>query len=176
MGNFSIFALNILRLKTIVFVRHAKSSWTDINMSDFDRPLDDRGLHDAPVMAKRLAAEGLEIGLLITSAANRARSTAKYFEKELGLPLEETRDLYHGMPEDYLQQIHMADDNIAGLALFGHNPGITYLANMIEADCTDNVPTCGVIIATSDADRWRDVDFGNMRLIKMMVPKDKNHG
>lgn len=163
-------------MKTIVFVRHAKSSWTDINMSDYDRPLDDRGVRDAPVMAARLAAEGPDIGLLITSGANRARSTARYFEKELGLPLSETRELYHGMPEDYLQQLHMVDDKVPGVALFGHNPGITYLANMIEPDCTDNVPTCGILIAVSEADRWQDVDFRSMKLVKMMVPKDKDHG
>lgn len=158
-----------------MFVRHAKSSWTDTAMSDYERPLDSRGLHDAPLMAGRLKNEGCDLQLLITSSANRAKTTAKYFAEELRLPLEETRDLYHGMPEDYLARIHELNEDIRGVAFFGHNPGITYVANMIEPDCTDNIPTCGIIIARADETYWKDVDLNKMELVALMYPKDGGH-
>jgi phosphohistidine phosphatase len=66
-------------VKKVIFVRHAKSSWNDFRLTDFDRPLDKRGLHDAPKMAKLLKSEGIRPDTIYTSDANRARSTAKVF-------------------------------------------------------------------------------------------------
>lgn len=159
--------------KKIIIIRHAKSSWTDFNLSDFDRTLDDRGLKDAPVMAIRLKEAGHFPDKIITSSAVRAKNTAAYFAKTFSINQEETRLLYHGEPEDYMEQIHMLDENISCIALFGHNPGITHIANLIKPGVTDNLPTCGIIIAEMDGKiKWNNADWDKLKLINIMTPKN----
>ena len=159
--------------KKIIIIRHAKSSWTDFSLSDFDRTLDDRGLKDAPVMANRLKEAGHIPNKIITSSAVRAKNTAAYFANALSINKEETRLLYHGEPEDYLEQIQLLDETISCIALVGHNPGITHIANLIKPGVTDNIPTCGIIIAEMDGKiKWNDTDWGKLKLLNIMAPKN----
>lgn len=159
--------------KKIIIIRHAKSSWSDFNISDFDRPLDERGLRDAPIMANLLKETGHHPQKLISSAANRAQSTAKYFSKVFDLPIEITKELYHGEPGNYIDQLMDLDNTVHCVALFGHNPGITHIANLIQRGSTDNVPTCGIIIAeTIDDTTWQKISWKNMRLINILTPKN----
>jgi phosphohistidine phosphatase len=159
--------------KKIIIVRHAKSSWTDIGLSDFDRPLDERGLRDAPVMADLLKETGHFPEKLISSSAVRAKSTAHYFSKVFDIPVETTRELYHGEPENYIDQLNLLNETTLSIALFGHNPGITYLANLIKPGVTDNIPTCGIIIAEMPKNiLWKDVSWSKMKLISILTPKN----
>jgi len=159
-------------LKKVIIVRHAKSSWTDFSLSDFDRPLDKRGIHDAPVMAERLKEAGFLPDKMISSNAVRAKTTAGYFSKVFDISLEATNDLYHGLPDDYLDIIKAQDQKIDTIALFGHNPGITIIANLIKIGCTDNIPTCGIVIAELEDNNWSKAEWQNMKLLQLMYPKD----
>lgn len=162
--------------KRIYFIRHAKSSWKDHLMTDHDRPLDERGLRDAPFMAKLLKEEGYAIDRIVSSTANRARSTASFFAKELGIETQLEKQLYHGEPDDYIDVIHLQLEKVSTLALFGHNPGITYLANILKPNITDNIPTCGIIICTvKDNVNWNDIDWKDIRLDKILTPKNASN-
>jgi phosphohistidine phosphatase len=159
-------------MKTILISRHAKSSWDNASLTDFERPLNHRGHKDAPEMAEKIQAAGFRPDVLISSPANRALTTAKYYAKTFGLPVAEVKKLYHGMPEDYLSVIQEQVDEDHTVMLFGHNPGITYIANLIEPGVTDNIPTAGVIIASCPAKSWAEVEWRNCRLEKIAVPKE----
>ena len=161
-------------MKKVIIIRHAKSSWTDFNLSDFERPLDERGVHDGPIMANRLKEAGHFPQKIISSSAVRAKTTAGYFSDVFHIPVEETKALYHAYPDVYLDFIRSMDENTICVALVGHNPGITYLANDIAPGSTDNIPTCGIIVADLGDHKWAEADWHKMKLLRFMFPKDRN--
>jgi phosphohistidine phosphatase len=147
-------------MKTLVIVRHAKSSWDSPGLSDHERPLNKRGMRDAPVMGARLAEWGPPVDRVITSSAKRALTTAEFVTQEMGLPWDEIQideDLYHATEEEMLEIIQEQEDYIDGLMLFGHNPGMTYLVNDLSNLDLGNLPTCGVVILQFDVESWTDV-------------------
>jgi phosphohistidine phosphatase len=150
----------VLTMKTLTIVRHAKSSWDNPGLSDHERPLNKRGLRDAPVMGARLAEWGPPVDRIISSSAVRALKTAEFVVQEMGLPWDEIHvedDLYHATEEDMLEIIRELDDYLDGVMLFGHNPGMTYLVNDLSDLDLDNLPTCGVVILQFDVEGWADV-------------------
>jgi phosphohistidine phosphatase len=126
-------------------------------------------------MALRLKDAGYQPEHIVSSSAVRAKTTAAFFADRFNIPLDLSDNLYHGLPEDYLEAIRSESENIDCMALFGHNPGITYLANMIQPGCTDNIPTCGIIIAASDLKSWEDLSWQNIQLQALMFPKSTGH-
>ncbi len=160
-------------IKKIIIVRHAKSSWSDFSLSDFERPLDQRGLNDAPIMAEILKEAGHYPQKIVSSSAVRAKSTAEYFSKTFQIPVEKIDSLYHGQPDDYLEQIAQLPEDVQCVAFFGHNPGITFLANDIQRGVTDNIPTCGIIVAEMPIEiSWKNAKWSNMKLKQILTPKD----
>jgi phosphohistidine phosphatase len=147
-------------MKTLTIVRHAKSSWKDLSLSDHDRPLNKRGKRDAPVMGARLADWGPPVDRIISSSAVRALATAEMVIQEMGLPWDEVQiddGLYHASEDTMLELIQEQDDYIDGLMLFGHNPGMTYLVNDLCDLNLDNLPTCGVVVMQFPVDSWTEV-------------------
>lgn len=143
-----------------MLIRHAKSSWDDSSISDFDRPLNDRGKKDAPEMAMRIAEKKFSLDTLISSPAKRAKKTAEIFLKELGKKDEELvlkSELYHANPEIFYELLEQLDDHWHNIALFSHNPGITEFANQLtDSIKVDNIPTCGVFAIKADLNKWKD--------------------
>jgi phosphohistidine phosphatase len=92
-------------MKTLLVLRHAKSSWKNANLADFDRPLNKRGKRDAPRMGELLRREGIVPDLIISSSAERALTTAEAVALACGYDLEiqTTRQLYHAWPDDYIE-------------------------------------------------------------------------
>lgn len=147
-------------MKTLVIVRHGKSSWEDPLLSDHERPLAKRGLRDAPVMGARLAEWGPPVDRVISSSAVRALVTAELVTEEMGLPWDEIQveeDLYHATEFEMLELIQEQEDYLDGLMLFGHNPGMTYLVNDLSDLDLDNLPTCGVVILQFEVESWTEV-------------------
>src|ERR1700760_4416089 len=121
-------------MKTLLIIRHAKSSWDDASMSDFDRPLNDRGKRDAPAMAKRLIKAGIIIGRFVSSPAKRARQTAELFAHEFDVKEKKIRfvsELYHAAPPIFESVVDSLDDEDDIVAIFSHNPGITAFVNSL---------------------------------------------
>lgn len=147
-----------MEVKEICFVRHAKSNWDNPGIRDFDRPLDARGLHDAPMMASKMHKLGLIPDLIITSGANRARSTAEFFRKEFKLPEEKflvRNKIYEATPEDVFEVLRSAPDEARFIYIFGHNPTFTWVANSLSGVHIDNVPTCGIVHAQANLSSWK---------------------
>lgn len=161
-------------MKTLVIVRHAKSSWDNPGLSDHQRPLSKRGLKDAPMMGARLAEWGPPVDRVISSSATRAFSTAELVTQEMGLPWDEIQiedALYHATEEDMIDLINEQDDYLDGLMLFGHNPGMTYLVNDLSDLDLDNLPTCGVAVLQFDVNSWSEIGDGIAITAEVDFPK-----
>src|SRR5688500_4533393 len=119
---------NTRSLKTLVLVRHAKSSWKDASLPDRDRPLNRRGKRDAPEMGRRLAQLVGTPDLIVSSPAARALATARVFAEAVDYPVDGIREeerIYEAAPTEILDVIRDIDDDVDGVPLFGHNPGLT---------------------------------------------------
>lgn len=146
-------------MKRILVIRHAKSSWDDPAQSDFDRPLNERGKHDAPQMAQRLLAKSIDIDAFISSPAKRARKTAALFAAEYNYDKEKIiliPELYHASPANFFEAIAQASANANTIALFSHNPGITEFVNMLTEVRIDDMPTCAIFGAQVAIQNWAD--------------------
>ncbi len=147
-------------MKTLLLIRHAKSSWDNVDLPDFDRPLNKRGNKDAPKMAKRLADKKIEIDAFISSPAKRAKKTAELFIKEFDKNEDKlilVPALYHASSDDFYQTIETVDDKYDRIAIFSHNPGITYFAKeLVDEVNLDNMPTCSVFAVKSGIKKWSE--------------------
>lgn len=168
-------------MKTIYIIRHAKSSWDDPDLSDFQRPLNERGKRDAPRMGKRLKEKDLHPDVVLSSPARRALSTAKRICKEIGFEkanIRTDRRLYHADEEAILAVLREIRDKHDLVFIFGHNPGLTDFVNLIARDDTDlfidNIPTCGVVAFTFDVESWTGINWKSGTMILYDFPKNKN--
>jgi phosphohistidine phosphatase len=146
-------------LKSILLIRHAKSSWSEPSLNDFDRTLNERGKNDAPMMAKRLVKKKIKIDAFITSPAKRAKKTAEIFSKEFGGKKGEiilADELYGAMEDAFYNVISNLKNKYDQVAIFSHNPGITDFANVLTDVKIDNMPTCSIFAIKIDSKDWSD--------------------
>ena len=165
-------------MKTLYVIRHAKSSWDDMNLGDMDRPLNERGKRDAPRMGVRLKLKGILPDVMISSPAKRALSTAKRISKVIGFPKEKIRtdrELYHASEETILSVVRTIKDKNAIAFVFGHNPGLTNFINTLRNDELDieNLPTAGIAVFELPIDTWEQIQWGTGKLISIDFPKSK---
>ena len=162
-------------MKTLLLVRHAKSSWDDITQSDFERPLNERGKTDAPKMGKRLHKSKVKIDAFISSPAKRAKKTAQYFIKEFDGKEDDIifiSSLYDASVSDFNAAIKTIDDKYDNVAIFSHNPGITMFANeLVSGVDIDNMPTCSVFAVKADTDKWKDFSKTKKEFLFFDYPK-----
>lgn len=166
-------------MKTLYLVRHAKSSWDEKAISDFDRPLNKRGLRDAPFMAGLLAGRGERPEVIVTSSAKRAASTARFFAAAIGLPGElviEMRPLYAASPETILGVVRELDDGFGSAMIVGHNPGLTQAADEIAPGSLLHMPTCSVASIELPVDSWMLMRAGKGKLRFFETPKKDRRG
>ena len=136
----------------LVLVRHAKSDWGDPGIDDHDRPLNARGMKDAPVMARRLAALGFRAEAILSSTALRAVTTADYFSGALDVPVEQQKRLY-GAPAKTLLRA-AAERDARSVVVVAHHPGIAVLASELSGGAIGHMPTCAVALFEWEADSW----------------------
>ena len=165
-------------MKTLYIIRHAKSSWDNPDQSDFDRPLNERGKHDAPLMGKRLKEKEIHPDLIISSPAKRALSTGKQIAEILKYPKENIKaikSLYHADEETILASIQILRDGDEVVILVGHNPGLTDFTNSIGEDepLIENIPTCGIVVFTFKIASWKEMKWGIGKMLFFDYPKSK---
>lgn len=161
-------------MKVVYFVRHAKSSWADPSLKDFDRPLNKRGLRDAPFMGKLMNAKENKPDALISSPALRAKTTAYYFAEALGIEerqVELKPDIYEAFTEALLRIVQNLPATYDTVVLFGHNPALTSLANSFSDSPIANIPTCGVFKVEATVDNWKAFNETTGRLTAFHYPK-----
>jgi len=163
-------------MKSLYLLRHGKSSWAEHGLSDKQRPLAKRGLHDAPMMGERFHSRGETLDRVISSPAVRAHTTAELFCEACGFPvpdIETEPDLYFlgsGSIEDVILR---QDDQLRALMLVFHNPDITFFANSFDDEVhIDNVPTSGLVKLTCDIAQWRDWSRANSAFDYFDYPKN----
>lgn len=162
--------------KQLLLVRHAKSDWDNIKLSDFDRPLNSRGEKNAPEMAKRLLKRGKIPQQIVTSPAVRAITTARYFAKELGLnksDIVKEPEIYEALTSTLKGVINNLDNTYSFIALFGHNPGITDLVSNLCSKDLYNIPTCGMVLIQFPIDDWSMVSAGTGEIVFYDYPKNE---
>ena len=162
-------------MKTLLLIRHAKSSWEDTGTSDFDRPLNARGVKDADAMALRLYNRLQIIDAFISSPALRAKTTAEKFIAVFGtqkVQLHTQQGLYLAPVSFFTSFINDADDRLNSIALFAHNSGITDYANTLTtAIRTDNIPTCGIFAVAAEISSWKDFAAASKTFLFYDYPK-----
>jgi len=160
-------------MKKLVIIRHAKSSWDDPFLNDHDRPLADRGLKDAPKMAKRLKKEKIYPDAIISSDAERAKTTAIITAESLDFSPKRivfNKDLYHGPVPQLLSEIKNTDDDVKTLFLVGHNPGLNDLIWKFGGEI-DNLPTAGQFGLKFDVKSWDEISAKNAKFWFFDYPK-----
>jgi phosphohistidine phosphatase len=161
-------------MKTVYFIRHAKSSWKDMSLSDINRPLNGRGKRDAPFMASMSHQKEKKPDIIITSPAKRAYDTANHFRKahhlKKGNLIRDPR-LYMASTDGMLEVIKELPEDVEVVYIFAHNPGMTYTANYFSAEHIENVPTCGLFKVSSTALEWSLLNQENSQLEKFIFPK-----
>jgi phosphohistidine phosphatase len=164
--------------RTLVMIRHAKSSWANPLQSDYERPLNERGEQEAPMMGARLKALGIIPDLVIASTAKRAKQTAKKIAVAIGYDVEKIRwedKLYHCIPSVFEETIYETDDAFKTIFIVAHNPGITEFINQLASDFSiDNMPTCGVAGAHIDAEEWNQFASANRKVFLFEYPKKQS--
>lgn len=161
-------------MRTLFLIRHAKSSWDNPGLRDFNRPLNDRGMDIAPKMAIFLAKQGVRPDLMVSSPAKRALTTALFFAEVFGFGHESVvheQNIYEAAPNDILHIVSHLPDSVHTVLLFGHNPTLTDVANRFSDDHIYNVPTCGIVHIESDAESWKNFGSGDTVVKNCYFPK-----
>jgi len=158
----------------LLICRHAKSSWQDSALRDFDRPLNKRGERDAPEMGRRLAQQGVRPDLIMSSPAARALATALHYARQLGISPEQIRRTpaqYAASVPVLLNVIRTVDSSVSTLMLVGHNPESTDLANALGGLSIENIPTGGIVALAFSGCIWTDLTAGSGTLLFFDYPK-----
>jgi phosphohistidine phosphatase len=162
-------------LKQLFIIRHAKSDQSFFG-NDFERPLNERGRTDAPVMAKRLADKNYTIDALVSSPAVRAKKTAELFAETLKIPVTEIiyiSALYHASAGVFFDVVNGLPNELNRVALFSHNPGISYFVNSLVAGIrVDNMPTCAVFAVSCEINQWSDFKKAKKSFLFFDYPKN----
>lgn len=161
-------------MKRLFVMRHAKSSWQQPQLSDFERPLNGRGLRDAPRMGAHIAERAPRIDRIVTSSAVRAFATAELVAGTLGSeapPIEERAALYLASPRTLMEEIQGFDDSWECVLLLGHNPGVTELVEKLARESVAELPTAAVAELELALESWAELRPGVARLVGVAAPK-----
>ena len=160
-------------MKTLVLVRHAKSSWDHPGVSDHDRRLNGRGQRDAPEMGRRLAEQGFAPDRILSSTALRARTTAQLIAEALGLDAADIildERLYAASADEVLRVIGELDGEVGTAMVVGHNPETASLAHRFSSDIHE-MPTCAVAEFTFDVDAWYELEDADPMSVRVQTPR-----
>lgn len=165
-------------MKRIFLLRHAKSSWDDYSLRDFDRPLAKRGVKAAKRMGVFFRNQKIEALQIISSTAKRAKQTTELFCNSADIKsenIEWSETLYYGGAQDYLKQIrYLNDESLKSVLLVGHNPMMESTASLLideSQESTFIMPTAALLMFSSDAYNWGDITAGSCELKWMITPK-----
>jgi len=158
-------------MKNLILIRHAKSSW-EAPLKDIDRPLEQRGIKDAHLVAENCTKYMPSTFVVWSSTAKRASETALIFAQNILYPIESIvfRDDLYTFDENQLEKVIKSCSNIfENIILFGHNEAITNFVNKFGDVFIDNVPTSGFVSLEFETDNWERINKGKTR--KIIFPK-----
>ena len=162
-------------MKTLILNRHAKSDWNHPGLTDFNRPLNKRGLSNAPFMASKFKERNISVDFIFSSPANRAKTTAEFFIKELGISKEKVifeREIYSDGISFIRNTLPNLSNNINTIMFFGHNPDLSALVTYYTSETQIYLPSCGIAIINFEISDWKDIDSINGTLEVFDFPKN----
>ncbi|HLO77376.1 MAG TPA: histidine phosphatase family protein [Magnetospirillum sp.] len=169
-------------LRQLFLLRHAKSSWDDPALDDFDRPLNNRGRRNAAALADHFRASAIRPALILCSAARRTRETYAVLEPAIeGVPVTFEAELYEATRHDLLDRLRRLDDHLQSVLLIGHNPGLEHLATELcqgqgnakrLARLAEKFPTCALATLEAGIAHWGALQDGTCRLTGFLRPAD----
>jgi len=161
-------------MKAVLLMRHAKSSWKDVGLVDWERPLNKRGRRDAPRMGELLLGEDLVPQVILSSSAVRARQTAEAVAEAVGYDSDITYldELYGATVSQYLDVLRRLQDDIDVALLIGHNPELQYLVEALTGE-TEHLPTAAIARIRVPVERWADVQHDlEAELVTVWRPRE----
>ena len=159
-------------MKKLILIRHAKSSWKDMSLTDFNRPLNGRGKSDGPLMASYLSNRFDNFHFLHSSSSARTFETSKYFIEQIQFgEIQYDDSLYHCSSSSILEMIKNYSDDYQSAVIIAHNPGLTNLINNITTISLDNLPTTGIAEIEFNINSWSDISCENSNLVDLKFPK-----
>ena len=164
-------------MKQVLLMRHAKSSWADGGITDFERPLNKRGKRVAPNMAKYLASQQAAPELIISSPAARAAATANMVSEAIAesepIPIRYEPNLYHAPAQEYLRVLATADlGEISRLMFVGHNPGLEDLVESLTGKW-EILPTAAIVQLEFEASGWQEISpCCDCKMLNIWRPKE----
>ncbi|HEX2641265.1 MAG TPA: histidine phosphatase family protein [Pyrinomonadaceae bacterium] len=161
-------------MKTLYILRHAESSWAERDISDFERPLNERGLAAAPFMGELMADRGIVPGVILSSPARRAKETAALLRKSgrFEVPIYFDDRIYEASPQNLLQVIAKINDRFGSAMLVGHNPGVEGLIRFLTGQL-EPMPTGALAIVDLDIDDWDQVNIARGRVREVIRPSEE---
>ena len=163
-------------MKNLFLLRHAKSSWDNAVLGDFDRPLSKRGISNAIQLSEYIQKHSISFDFVLSSPSERTQSTLDLVLSSLDpIPTSNLKEcIYHASASSLTQLITDQDDEINNLLIIGHNPGLHILTETLTNESIVKFPTCAFAKITN-FNHWKDVDAGILTLESVITPKELNH-
>lgn len=160
-------------MKTLLILRHAKSSWDNPDLSDFDRPLNTRGLEAAPLMGTVIYNKGLQPQAIFSSPAKRAKQTAILVKEtaEVKQEINFIEDIYEASPLRLLRIVSEINDKYETVLLVGHNPGLEGFTKLLTGESYE-MPTASLVQIALRIDSWSDITANRGKVLLFVRPKD----
>lgn len=161
-------------MKTLYLLRHAKSSWQNPDLDDFDRPLLEKGLKRSKLIIDYLHENETKVDLIVSSPAVRALATAEIFARALNYPVDnirKERKLYFGDSDSFYEQFFDVPKHVNSMMLVGHNPAISTFANQFLEKKIDFLPTSGVVSISFNTDQWEKAGVAKRKVNFVIYPR-----
>jgi len=160
-------------MKRLLLLRHAKSSWAEPGLADFDRPLNERGLRAAPLVGRFLRRRKIRPDLVLSSPAERARRTAALVSEAavLDAPTRYDERIYEATPEALVEVVSQVEEGADEVLLVGHNPGMEELIILLAGERRP-MPTAALARVELEVEKWSKVRAGSGRLELHVTPRE----
>ncbi len=162
-------------MKNLLIMRHAKSDWGDYTLSDFERPLNKRGIKDAPMMGEQILKKDKHIDLIISSPAKRAASTARCVAQAINYNnnIQFEQSFYSAYVDNILLAVQQVNNQQNTVLIIGHNPTVEDLIFDLLSDKTAIImPTAAITSIIFEVDQWQDIENNKGKLEWFIKPKD----
>ncbi len=162
-------------MKTVSILRHAKSSWDNPLLEDFDRPIISKGLKRTARICDFIKQQDIFPDIVVSSPALRAMQTAEIVIENLKIKSSvKTMDaFYPGHAKAFFNQLKQADDVYSHIMIIGHNPGLSEFAcNILNSNEASWIPTSGLVVVNFDCRCWNQIAMGNGMLVHFIKPKE----
>lgn len=161
----------------LFLIRHAEAFAADSSSKDFERSLTNKGMRDAALTGAYMTSSGMQPQLVYFSAAHRAAETAKLIASQLGTAVQmaESEELYEASPRTLLHFLNTLSDEHRSVAIIGHNPAISYLAEFLTKAEIGNMFPASLAFIQFENLKWAEISQGSGSLISLRNPEETAH-